>query len=177
MYQFRTLAVADFMAKPAPPAYIAGLGRGASGFTTRSDLGSAIDDGSALAAAQAAAEGRRIKGKHDDEEDEQFQDMENETGLFNALPYEQDDEEADRIYDQVEKNMDEKRRARREERENEELERYRKDRPQIQQQFADLKKGLSSLTSDDWANIPDVVDMVRKRGDKKQNEDVYARYN
>lgn len=31
----------DFIGKPAPPNYVAGLGRGATGFTTRSDIGPA----------------------------------------------------------------------------------------------------------------------------------------
>lgn len=31
--------VKDWMGKPAPPGYIAGLGRGATGFMTRPDLG------------------------------------------------------------------------------------------------------------------------------------------
>ncbi|PKK77813.1 hypothetical protein RhiirC2_36960 [Rhizophagus irregularis] len=31
----------DFMNKEAPPNYVAGLGRGATGFTTRSDIGPA----------------------------------------------------------------------------------------------------------------------------------------
>jgi pre-mRNA-processing factor 6 len=151
------------------------LGRGASGFTTRGDLGSAIDDGSALAAAQAAAEGRGKRPVDDDDEADQYKDMENETGLFNTLPYEQDDEEADRIYEEVERKMDEKRKQKREAREKEELETFRKERPTIQQQFHDLKRGLSTITSDEWANIPEVQDMVRKRGDgKKVKDEVYG---
>ena len=37
--------VKDFMGKPAPPNYVAGLGRGATGFTTRSDIGPARESG------------------------------------------------------------------------------------------------------------------------------------
>lgn len=44
---------------------------------------------------------------------EQFQDPDNEYGLFAGTTYEADDEEADKIYDQVDKNMDARRRARR----------------------------------------------------------------
>jgi len=33
--------IKDFIGKPAPPNYVAGLGRGATGFTTRSDIGPA----------------------------------------------------------------------------------------------------------------------------------------
>jgi pre-mRNA-processing factor 6 len=42
-YQFKTLAVPDFMTREAPSNYIAGLGRGATGFTTRSDIGPIAD--------------------------------------------------------------------------------------------------------------------------------------
>ena len=38
---FQGPSMRDFMGKEAPPGYIAGLGRGAKGFTTRSDIGSA----------------------------------------------------------------------------------------------------------------------------------------
>lgn len=34
-------ATKDFIGKPAPANYVAGLGRGAAGFTTRSDIGPA----------------------------------------------------------------------------------------------------------------------------------------
>jgi pre-mRNA-processing factor 6 len=44
---------------------------------------------------------------------EQFQDPDNEYGLFAGATYEQDDEEADKIYDQVDQAMDARRRARR----------------------------------------------------------------
>lgn len=173
-YQFRALAVPDFMSREAPPNYIAGLGRGATGFTTRSDIGPAreSDDGSAFQAAMAAAQG---KGKRPADDDEQYQDPENETGLFNKAPYELDDEEADRIYEQIDKKMDERRRARREAREKEELEKYRKERPRIQDQFADLKQDLAKMTSEEWSNIPEVADMVRKRGAKRIKTDVYER--
>jgi len=54
-------------------------------------------------------------------------------------PYDKDDEEADEIYYNIDERMDEKRRDRREKRLREELERYRQERPKIQQQFSDLK--------------------------------------
>lgn len=44
---------------------------------------------------------------------DQFQDPDNEYGLFAGTTYEADDEEADMIYEQVDKNMDARRRARR----------------------------------------------------------------
>ena len=44
---------------------------------------------------------------------DQFQDPDNEYGLFAGTTYEADDEEADKIYEQVDKNMDARRRTRR----------------------------------------------------------------
>jgi pre-mRNA-processing factor 6 len=42
---------------------------------------------------------------------EQFQDPDNEYGLFAGTAYEQDEEAADKIYDEVDQNMDSRRRA------------------------------------------------------------------
>lgn len=66
-----------FLRQTAPPSYVAGLGRGASGFTTRSDIGPAREQ-EADPAADAAADG----GVGKEIEADQFQDPENETGLF-----------------------------------------------------------------------------------------------
>ncbi|KAJ3116004.1 hypothetical protein HDU96_010652 [Phlyctochytrium bullatum] len=158
-------AVPDFLLKKPPPNYIAGLGRGATGFTTRSDIGPARE---------AAPEIPDKPAGFQEDDDERFQDPENETGLFSSLPYEADDEEADRIYESVDKKMDERRRLRREAREREELERYRKENPKIQQQFAELKRGLAEVTPEEWANLPEVGDMVRKKG--KRNNRLGDRY-
>lgn len=59
--------------------------------------------------------------------------------LCNKDPYDKDDEEADEIYTSIDDRMDEKRKDRREKRLREELEKYREERPKIQQQFSDLK--------------------------------------
>ena len=57
-------------------------------------------------------------------------------------PYDKDDEEADAIYDAVDKRMDEKRKERREEKLKIDIEKFRQERPKIQQQFSDLKVSL-----------------------------------
>ncbi|KAJ3333929.1 Pre-mRNA-processing factor 6 [Blyttiomyces sp. JEL0837] len=163
----------DFLSRKPPPNYIAGLGRGATGFTTRSDIGPAretLDMPEKGATFQPPAKAQQTE----EEDEERFQDPDNETGLFNAAPYEADDEEADRIYDEVDKKMDERRKSRREAREREELERYRKENPKIQQQFADLKRGLSEVTEDEWANLPEVGDLVRKKGKKNKLGERYT---
>lgn len=62
--------------------------------------------------------------------------------LFSKDPYDKDDAEADAIYEAIDKRMDEKRKEYREKRLREELEKYRQERPKIQQQFSDLKRDL-----------------------------------
>ncbi|KAF8128972.1 PRP1 splicing factor, N-terminal-domain-containing protein [Boletus edulis] len=153
-----------FLSMPAPASYVAGLGRGASGFTTRSDIGPAREGPSAEAIAEAQAK----RGEEPDVDSEQFQDPDNEYGLFAGTTYEQDDEEADKIYESVDRNMDSRRRARREVRENVELAQHRAERPKIQQQFADLKRGLSVVTDQEWENIPEVGNLTRKKRRKDE---------
>ncbi|KAH8091002.1 PRP1 splicing factor, N-terminal-domain-containing protein [Cristinia sonorae] len=157
-----------FLSMPAPASYVAGLGRGASGFTTRSDIGPAREGPSAEAVAEAQAR----RGEEAEVDPEQFQDPDNEFGLFAGTTYEADDEEADKIYDLVDQNMDARRRVRREARENEELAKHRAERPKIQQQFADLKRGLSAVTDAEWENIPEVGNLTRKK--RKRDERTFV---
>lgn len=112
---------------PAPENYVAGLGRGATGFTTRSDLGPAREGPSeeqmkemlakraaSLGQAAPSAYGVVEKKPEEDEEEERFQDPDNEVGLFSSgMNYDKDDDEADRIYQDVDEKMDKRRRARR----------------------------------------------------------------
>ncbi|KAL1310971.1 hypothetical protein AAFC00_001191 [Neodothiora populina] len=172
----------DFLSQPAPENYVAGLGRGATGFTTRSDLGPAregpseeqIKEALAKRAAQLGnapptAYGVSGKEKEDDDDDERFQDPDNESGLFAGGNYDRDDDEADRIYDEVDAKMDRRRKIRREAREKQEREEYERNNPKIQQQFADLKRALGSVTDDEWASIPEVGDLTGKNRRNKQN--------
>lgn len=212
----------DFLNQPAPENYVAGLGRGATGFTTRSDLGPAREGptpeqiqaalakrAELLGAAPPTAYGAAQKGGKEDEEDEggddeRFQDPDNEVGLFAYGQFDQDDDEADRIYEEVDEKMDKRRRIRRlvlfppapktilfcssgsprlfwtadrleysppyrEAREKQEQEEHEQKNPKIQQQFADLKRSLASVSEDDWANLPEVGDLTGKNRRAKQN--------
>lgn len=40
---------------------------------------------------------------------------------------------------------------------------HRADRPKLQQQFVDLKRGLSAVTDEEWENIPEVGNLTRKK--------------
>lgn len=214
----------DFLNQQAPENYVAGLGRGATGFTTRSDLGPAregptpeqIQEALAkraqqLGAAPPTAYGAPDKKKDEehDDDDERFQDPENEVGLFAYGTYDRDDDEADRIYQDIDERMDRRRKMRRlvfphvpvypfqtflektnglsfpfleeqiadlslldvhrEAREKQEREEYERNNPKIQQQFADLKRSLATVSDDDWANIPEVGDLTGKNRRAKQN--------
>ena len=213
----------DFLSQPAPENYVAGLGRGATGFTTRSDLGPAREGPSEdqikealakraqqLGAAPPTAYGATDKKDDNDDDDDRFQDPENEVGLFANGAYDRDDDEADRIYQEVDEKMDRRRKLRRlvllylhvpcnlfplgktyclsktlvgneqitdlrngryfrEAREAQERKDYEANNPKIQQQFADLKRSLASVTDEDWANIPEVGDLTGKNRRNKQN--------
>ncbi|KAJ5138913.1 MRNA splicing factor (Prp1/Zer1) [Penicillium bovifimosum] len=177
----------DFLSQAAPENYVAGLGRGATGFTTRSDLGPAREGptpeqiqaaltkrAQLLGAAAPTAYGAtsREKGaKEDDkdEDDERFQDPDDEHGLFAYGQYDQEDDEADRIYQAVDEKMDRRRKRRREAREKAEREEYERNNPKIQHQFADLKRTLASVTEDEWANLPEVGDLTGRNRREKQN--------
>jgi len=162
------------------------LSDSASGFTTRSDIGPARDDAAptpeAAAAANAAAAAaapstsstsdrkRGEDGKEGgggggggDEASKRDSGDEDDAGLLGSGPYDADDVAADEIYAMVDRKMDERRKKRREEREREELERYRRERPKIQQQFADLKRDLGTVSEDEWAAIPDIGDRSIKK--------------
>ena len=109
------------------------------------------------------SEAQARRGEEPDVDPEQFQDPDNEYGLFAGTTYEADDEEADKIYEHVDHTMDSRRRARREAREEAELAKHRAERPKLQQQFADLKRGLSVVTDAEWESIPDVSNLTRRK--------------
>jgi pre-mRNA-processing factor 6 len=57
-------------------------------------------------------EAQAKRGEEAEVHSDQFQDPDNEYGLFAGTTYEQDDEEADKVW-KVDENMDARRRARR----------------------------------------------------------------
>ena len=59
--------------------------------------------------------------------------------------------------------MDQRRKEYREAKEQEMLQKYRDERPKIQEQFSDLKRELVHVTEDEWASIPDVGDSRNRK--------------
>ena len=156
-----------FMGMPAPLGYVPGLGRGATGFTTRSDIGPARESGDVSDERHAPPPKKKPDDEEDEEEDLNDSNYDEEFGyggsLFKNDPYEKDDEEADQIYEAIDKRQDERRKERREKRFKEEVEKYRQERPKIQQQFSDLKRKLSEVSYDEWMSLPEVGDARNKR--------------
>jgi len=108
---------------------VAGVGCGATGFTTRSDIGPA-SDANDVSDDRHAPPSKRKKQKDKEEEDEEdlndskYDEFSGYGGsLFSKDPYDRDEEEADAIY-KVDKRMDKKRKDYREKRLREELECY-----------------------------------------------------
>eukprot|EP00093_Oithona_nana_P009284 09284.XXX_71659_74475_1 [CDS] Oithona nana genome sequencing. len=157
-----------FMGVPAPLGYVAGVGRGATGFTTRSDIGPAREASDVPDERHPQPASKKAKKDDEDEEmdlnESNYDEFAGYGGsLFGKDPYEKDDEEADAIYAAIEDRMDEKRKQYREEREKKEVEKYRQERPKIQQQFSDLKRELSKVSDDEWNSIPDVGDARNRK--------------
>ncbi|KAG8463988.1 hypothetical protein KFE25_000156 [Diacronema lutheri] len=151
----------NFNTKP-PPNYVAGLGRGATGFTTRSDIGPArMLPGSELGAASAAGPARappagQPADKPQDLSETKFDHFNGyEERLFGDTPYEEDDKLADEVWQAVDAQLDKRRKARREAREQEELKKFRATRPKLQHQFADLKRDLETVSYAEWEALPE----------------------
>uniref|UniRef100_T1JXH8 Pre-mRNA-processing factor 6 n=1 Tax=Tetranychus urticae TaxID=32264 RepID=T1JXH8_TETUR len=163
-----------FIGLPAPLGYVAGVGRGATGFTTRSDIGPARDpsdvpDDRHLPPKKFKKPNSSGKFEEEEEEEEDLNESNYDEfagyggSLFSKDPYDKDDEEADAIYESVDKRMDEKRKDYRENKLRKELEKYRQERPKIQQQFSDLKRELAVLSEEEWMKIPEVGDSRNKK--------------
>ncbi|CAK7269051.1 U4/U6 x U5 tri-snRNP complex subunit Prp1 [Sporothrix epigloea] len=182
------MAPPDFLNQRPPENYVAGVGRGATSFVTRSDLGPSHDgptDEQMKAAIakrslqlQNKANGRETKedDKDDGADDERYQDPDNEVGLFSGGIYEKDDEEADRIWQEVDEKMARRRQKQRETREQAELEEYERLNPTVKAQFADLKRSLGTVSEEEWQNLPDVKDMTgrMKREREARRQRFYA---
>ncbi len=170
-----------FLNMPAPAGYVAGVGRGATGFTTRSDIGPARDATDVGPEERMAGPALPKKAREDDESggapapraggedreedlnDANYDEFEGYAGsLFSRDPYDKDDEEADEIYHAVDMRLDERRRDYREKKYKAAIEQYRKERPKIQQEFSDLKRQLSYVSEGEWAAIPEVGDARNK---------------
>jgi pre-mRNA-processing factor 6 len=128
-------------AKP-PPGYIPGLGRGAQGFVTRSDIGSSGALPTRGSGEVAGARG----GKGADGR------------LFGDTPYDAEDAEADRVYREVDDKLLSGGKRRREEADALAAKKARLTTSRIGDTFDDAKQALASVTATEWEAIPDIGD-------------------
>ena len=147
---------------PAPAGYVAGAGRGAAGVTTRGDLGPA-----AAGPAGAGLLGAPPRGGEGEAPQQEFdRTFGGDGGLLGRAgggEYDEEDREADEVWEAVDARMADRRRGHREQRLKAEIEEFRANNPKITEQFADAKRKLASLTDDDWEAIPDVADRTIKK--------------
>lgn len=137
-----------FLDQEPPPGYVAGIGRGATGFTTSADSGPVrfqpnLDD----------------EDENGDNEDElKFQD-DDEGGILGLELKDKDDDEADRIYEEIDRKMN----LRNKNKSTGDLELSTSETSdKIKGQFTDLKRALTSVNDNEWANIPEVGDITRR---------------
>jgi pre-mRNA-processing factor 6 len=166
----------DFLKQKPPPNYVAGVGRGATGFTTRSDIGGAVKQtaaGKVTVVSGGGASGGGGGGEDEDEElnpNKRREKGNDDAGLFakdaNDGSYDEDDEEADRIWAAIDAfcDTDERTKAKKER-----LKRERKEEKNavkegtIKDQFADLKRKLSEVSEEEWDQIPEIGDYSIKK--------------
>ena len=70
------------------------------------------------------------------------------------------------VWEAIDQHMDDRRRAIREKKLKEDIEKYRKENPKITEQFADLKRKLAHISEDEWNAIPDIGDYTRHKKNK-----------
>lgn len=130
----------SFLDQEPPPGYVAGVGRGASGFSTSADSGPV-----------------QFQSAFGNEADD------NDDGLLGQMVHRSaEDEEADRIYDEIEMRLQKRSR-------HEDLSTERSTdviiptgHGTIKQQFSLLKQDLAQVSMDEWAALPEVGDLTRK---------------
>eukprot|EP01029_Cantina_marsupialis_P024061 TRINITY_DN6099_c0_g1_i1.p1 TRINITY_DN6099_c0_g1~~TRINITY_DN6099_c0_g1_i1.p1 ORF type:complete len:885 (+),score=283.35 TRINITY_DN6099_c0_g1_i1:139-2793(+) len=167
----------------APRTYVAGLGRGAVGFLTRSDIGPAVaaapepEYGKTGPRGYVAGAGRgatSLPGSGYVPKEGDFWENKNQQGgsesLFASGQYNAEDAEADRVYEQVDERMDGRRKRKREQIEREQLENFRNSTPRIVDTFRPYKKALHSVTQQEWADIPEVGDRSLKLKYKRKEQ-------
>ena len=72
------------------------------------------------------------------------------------------------VWEAIDQHMDDRRRAIREKKLKEDIEKYRKENPKITEQFADLKRKLAHISEDEWNGIPDIGDYTRHKKNKME---------
>lgn len=155
---------------PMPVGYTPGVGRGAVPFFTRSDIGNAASPGSMIKySLHSPTQGTR--GHEHDRDRGDYSDtlFDRWSGFQEKRPVEKvdpEDDEADKIYADVDEFVDNRRRRHREKSVKELVAKKRK--PTVASLFADVKSDLQTITPgtmnvEQWQSIPEVKPHARKK--------------
>ncbi|EKX73881.1 conserved hypothetical protein [Theileria equi strain WA] len=151
---YNMATTADPFGKP-PPGYIPGKGRGATGFSGGVSRDDAADDRDT---ADLAGNNNELN-------------CENEQ-LFKDVEIDDEDLEAESVYNLIDAKMDQRRKSHREGKIKDEILKMRSEKPTISQQLEHFKRDLMTLTKDEWESIPEIGDYSAKK--KRQKRQVYT---
>lgn len=157
------------------------------GFTTRSDVGPAAAPKPQEQQTQPSQlpqkEGGGGGGGKDDDDDKadysesNFDAFEGYSGsLFGSdkAPYEQDDMEADKIWEAIDNHLAERVRKKNEKKEQAAITKIKEQQTTVQQQFSDLKRGLAEVSQEEWDAIPEITDHLARRRKKVKRDFGYV---
>lgn len=166
-----------FQPTPAPKGYVPGLGRGAAGFTTRSDIGPAAAAGTTVAGNGTGSRSSEIRAAKLKQQQRQLQQTENNTAEEEEEDLENPEEEetyleideilATRRHKKRHGTVDEHGRSKKQQRQLQ-LQQKNPNHTTIGDQFHDLKQELATVTENDWASIPECVGDLSLRYKQKQ---------
>lgn len=132
-----------FLDQEPPPGYVAGIGRGATGFTTSADT--------------ARVRFESVYGNEDNSNEVGDSD---EGILSKAFNRTNEDEEADRIYEEIDLRLQRKPHQIKEVESG--VVEIEAGNGIIKKEFSLYKRELASVSMDEWANLPDVGDITRR---------------
>jgi pre-mRNA-processing factor 6 len=136
-----------------PPGYIAGRGRGATGF--------------------ASGVSREARGKADIEKETDLGDSNYDKfagyseSLFQSSTYDKEDDEADRIYDMIESRMESRKRKHRGP-ENHVMSAVEPIMPNLQAQFSEAKTELLRVSEEEWMQLPAAQERLKAKRPQKE---------
>lgn len=143
----------SFLDQEPPAGYVPGIGRGATGFSTKEKQVVSNDD-----------KGRRIPKRY----------RENLNNHLQSQPKDDEDDEAANVFKTLELKLAQKKKKRANEKDDDNS----VDSSNVKRQFADLKESLAAVTESEWMDIPDATDFTRRnkrnRIQEQLNRKTYA---
>lgn len=147
---------ASFLDQQPPAGYIAGVGRGATGFSTRGD--------SNKNKIPKRFQDSKNNSGHSDEINRDSRDILLSNDYLTKHSVDKEEEEAEGVFAAVDAKLSDRNKAKKEASSEEGTH-------GLHQQFSDLKRSLATVTPDEWLNIPDAGDITKKhKRERLQNQ-------